>query len=180
MPKIVVSLLVACMTFVARDALAASPSAAILGGIGRFLIGAGGRAGVTLDTSVYLGGTFIYHVGESRSNRSFWYTGAEFGYDAPAGPLKVRPYLGMGYANVTPVCPDGYCTPAEPKSPHDAMIWPGVTLLVPIAVLFVGLDARYNLLIGSGYDTVSVFATAGFAFSTERSDQQRPPSTQAW
>ena len=83
-------------------------SAAVLAGDGfkdGLNLGFGARVGYNID-KIYVGGTFVYHLGKSEdfgtlsSKANVYYFGAEGGYDLPAGPVVVRPYLGVGYATL--------------------------------------------------------------------------------
>src|SRR3954467_2906350 len=119
-------------------ASAAGPSAALLLGEGfkdGYNFGIGARAGFTLPMNLYVGGTFVYHLGKSEntpigeSKLNLFYVGPEGGYELSAGPLTVRPYLGIGYANVMATIP-GYCTgsvcgPATSESVGKGAVWPG-------------------------------------------------------
>jgi hypothetical protein len=80
----------------------ADSAAALLGygfkdGVG---LGLGARGGYTLPMNVYLGGTFVYHLGKSVGGASvnIFYLGVEGGYDITAGPFVIRPFLGLGPA----------------------------------------------------------------------------------
>jgi hypothetical protein len=58
----------------------------------------GVRAGYTLPNNVYLGGTFIFNTGFNGWGAGFT-TGFEGGYQFAAGPVVVRPYGGLGFAD---------------------------------------------------------------------------------
>jgi hypothetical protein len=58
----------------------------------------GVRAGYTLPNNVYLGGTFIFNTGFGGWGSGFT-TGFEGGYQFAAGPVVVRPYGGIGFAD---------------------------------------------------------------------------------
>jgi hypothetical protein len=97
-------------TAAAADTSTSGPSVGILVGYGtnNLNFGLGVRGGYTLpmDTGpghIYLGGTFSYFFGKSESDGegdsigvSFWNLGVEGGYEVPAGPVIVRPYIGLG------------------------------------------------------------------------------------
>ena len=152
----------------APTALAMGPSAAVLVGNGfndGYNLGFGARAGFTLPLSVYVGGTFVYHLGKTEStpagdvNLRVLYVGAEGGYDAGVGPLTLRPYLGLGYASAT-----GSALGLS-SSEGKAALWPGVTALFGLGGLFVGADARYVVLLDTeDANAFSVFATVGTTF----------------
>ncbi len=156
----------------------AGPSAALLVGDGfkdGYNLGLGVRGGYTLPMNVYLGGTFVYHLGKSEPTQSgdaklsLFYLGAEGGYEINAGPLIVRPFLGLGYANVMATVP-GYCVGsvcAAPTSLSDGRvgIWPGATALFPVGNLFFGADLRYVVLVNTeDSNAISFFVTGGTTF----------------
>jgi hypothetical protein len=151
-------------------------SAAVLLGDGfkdGYGLGLGVRGGYTLPMNVYVGGTFIYHLGKTTSTpfgdekANIYYFGVEGGYDLAAGPVVVRPYLGLG--GVTAAVSLGGASDSESK----LALWPGATVLFPIGHLSVGADARYVIVAGSSStddgnssseNAFSLFATAGYQF----------------
>lgn len=134
--------------------------------------GVGVRGGYTLPVNVYIGGTFVYHLGKSVStplgdvSTKLYYFGAEGGYDIPAGPVVIRPYLGLGAATAKVDVPGatvfGVTVPGASASDTKFAVWPGATLLYPIGSAFVGADARF--LVVSDFNTFSLFATGGIQF----------------
>src|SRR5262249_38320223 len=85
-------------------------------------LGLGLRVGVNLGGPLYVGGTFIYHLGKEEDLGSggllgnasikvgIQYYGAEIGYDIAAGPVVIRPMAGVGLASVhADVCFGGTC-----------------------------------------------------------------------
>jgi len=177
MRKLAIGTFFALCTFYVGTASALSPSAGLLVGNGfkeGYGFGLGARAGVTLPLSVYVGGTFVYHLGETKSTAAgdrsvnVWYVGAEGGYDLGVGPLTLRPYLGLGYAHVRAASPDvcafGQCVSASGSNGEFAL-WPGVTALVGLGGLFVGADLRYVVLVDvEDFNAFSAFATIGMSF----------------
>ncbi len=139
-------------------------------------LGLGLRAGYTLPMNLYLGGTFVYHLGKTEStpfgdvSANIYYFGAEGGYDIAAGPVVIRPYLGLGSVTIKApspgICFDpsdpSMCTPSLSASESKFGTWPGATLIYPIGSAFIGGDARY--LIVSESNAFSVFATGGMMF----------------
>lgn len=123
-------------------------------------LGLGVRAGKTLDNHIYLGGTFVYQVGDSGnysgtvvapgttvSTSASWsyngfYVGPEGGYDFDLKVVVVRPYLGLGLFDVTGSASAGGVS-AGGSSTH-FVIWPGCTVIwnVPNSNFFVGGDVR--------------------------------------
>jgi len=136
-------------------------SAAILGGWGfngAAKLGLGLRAGYTLPMHVYVGATFVYHLGESEggATASFFYPGAEGGYELTLGPVLVRPYVGVGALVLHE------SLPPQSASKMYFALWPGVMAAYPITpMFFVGADARYTI---SGYGFLGLFATFGARF----------------
>jgi hypothetical protein len=152
-------------------------SAAVLLGDGfkdGYGLGFGVRGGYTLPMNVYIGGTFVYHLGKSESTAfgdekfNIYYFGVEGGYDLAAGPLVVRPYLGLGDATATASI--GGISASDSK----LALWPGATALFPIGPLSVGADVRYVIVTGSSStdangnsssaNAFSLFATAAYQF----------------
>ena len=136
-------------------------SLALLGGWGyapAARLGFGGRLGYTAPFHIYVGATFVYHLGESENGgtASFFYPGGELGYELTFGPVVVRPYAGAGALFLS----TGGASPT-PSTKYFAA-WPGVTLAYTITPwLFAGLDGRVTI---SGYDFISRFGTVGARF----------------
>jgi hypothetical protein len=140
-------------------------SVALLGGWGSNPaagIGFGLRAGYTLPLHVYVGGTFIYHLGESENGATagFLYPGGEVGYELKLGPLFVRPYVGLGLLVLREAAPTA--VPPESLTRMYFGVWPGLTAAYAITPnFFIGADARYLL---SGYSFFGIFGTVGARF----------------
>jgi hypothetical protein len=130
--------------------------------------GIGARGGYTLDNHVYLGGTLLYHFGQN--DVSAFLIGAEGGYDFTAGPVVIRPYLGLGVSVVsvnvpTYALPGGGTAGGGSASSSNVALWPGCTVLYPIPGnerWFVGGDAR--ILIINDFNTFALFALGGLRF----------------
>jgi hypothetical protein len=159
-------------------AFATGASAALLLGDGfrdYFNVGIGARAGYTLPMGVYVGGTFVYHLGKNEpmlggdSKVNVYYFGAEGGYEMGAGPLTLRPYAGIGYA-IAAFSRPGYSIGSVPLPPVSGSegkgaLWPGVTAIFPIGNLFVGGDARYVVVLDAeDVNAFCIFATGGMTF----------------
>jgi hypothetical protein len=137
-------------------------------------LGVGIRGGYTLDRRIYVGGTFLYHLGSSskeelggaslESSVSLFYTGVEGGYDFPVGPVILRPYAGVGalFASVSTKA-DGSDT-SETRS--SLALWPGCTVSydLPRSSIFVGGDTRVVIVTSGGDPSLGVFATGGARF----------------
>jgi hypothetical protein len=135
--------------------------------------GIGLRGGYTFPVNVYVGGTFVYHLGKSQSipgggdfSANMYYIGVEGGYDIAAGPVVVRPYLGLGpafvHASVPSVSFGGITASGGSDTETRFGVWPGVVGLYPIDNFFVGLDMR--VVIVSEATAFSLFATGGMQF----------------
>jgi hypothetical protein len=140
--------------------------------------GIGVRGGKTLDNHIYIGGTFIYQLGESTggtatnglgqsvnysASTSGFYVGPEGGYDFDLRPIVLRPYLGLGLFSWT-----GSSSAAgvsASASGSQFVVWPGVTVLwsVPNTNFFIGGDARIVSVPGAAF---GVYALGGMHFGT--------------
>jgi hypothetical protein len=159
-------------------------SAGVLLGYGfdsAYKFGLGARGGYTLAQKIYIGGTFVYHFGQSESvggftaSESLFYVGPEAGYDfaIPGAPqVLVRPYLGLGFESVH-VSESGVTTvggviinPGGSASSSGFSLWPGVTGLYSFTPnLSAGLDARVVAATFSGGDaTFALFLTGQYKF----------------
>lgn len=134
--------------------------------------GLGVRGGYTLPMNLYLGGTFVYHLGKSESTplgdvkANVYYLGFEGGYDIGAGPVVIRPYLGLGPAMAKASIPatnlGGLTIPEQSSTETRFGLWPGASVLYPVGSAFLGADARY--LIVEDFNAFSLFATGGVQF----------------
>jgi hypothetical protein len=177
MRKLLVATLFVFATFYASSASALGASAGLLVGNGfedGYNLGIGARGGVTLPFSLYVGGTFVYHLGKTESTAAgditanAFYFGPEGGYDIDVGPLTIRPYLGLGYANLRVSAPDaciGSVCVGGSNTTGKLAFWPGATALVGLGGLFAGVDARYIAVVDA--DNANAFAlylTGGLQF----------------
>ena len=133
-------------------------------------LGIGARAGAHLD-ALYLGGTFVYHFGESRSSTflgqrleasvNVYYFGGEVGYELPAGPVVLRPYAGLGLGTARGCLGDSCDTESR------VYVAPGLVLLYPVGPVQIGADVRYVQPLdddGTNFDHFGLFATAALEF----------------
>jgi hypothetical protein len=178
MRRVPVLLCVLGVTFTPVVALAGSglSAAALLGfATDNLNLGLGARIGYTLPSvPVYLGGTFVYHLGQSQSvfgveaSAHLYYLGFEAGYEFATGPVTIRPYLGIGPATISvsgEVCPVFVTgVPCQSYSESDTRLaaWPGASVLVPLGAWFVGGDARFLLV--SDSNSLGLFGTGGISF----------------
>jgi hypothetical protein len=172
----IIALFAVCYLYAGR-ASAMGASAGLLVGNGfkdGYNVGLGARGGVTLPMNIYVGGTFLYHLGKTESvagadvTANVWFLGAEGGYDLGVGPLTLRPYLGLGYAHLSVSAPDvcalGTCVSAS-DSDGKVAFWPGATGLFNLGSWFVGVDLRYTVLLDvDDGNAFGAFATAGLGF----------------
>jgi hypothetical protein len=137
-----------------------------------YKFGLGVRGGYTFASpKVYVGGTFVYHFGESQSAEGFTasehllYLGPEGGYDfvIPSVPqLLIRPYLGLGFESFsvseTGLPVSGSINPSS----SGLSFWPGVTGLYSFTPNWsAGLDMRVVLPTFSNSDATFALFLAG-------------------
>jgi hypothetical protein len=123
-------------------------------------LGVGLRGGKTLDNHIYIGGTFVYQVGDSGSysgtvtapgttvtSSGSWsyngfYIGPEGGYDFDLKVVVVRPYMGLGLFDLTGSASAGGVSSSGSSTRF--VIWPGCSVIwnVPNSNFFVGGDVR--------------------------------------
>ncbi len=143
-------------------------------------LGFGVRAGVSLPSNLYVGGTFIYHLGASQESGSgaykvttkmgMQYYGVEGGYNIASGGMTIRPYLGLGQIKAHgETCVGSVCGSGESKS--EIYIAPGAAFLFNVGTsMFAGVDARIvRVMTGDGdkgkaSSLPSVFGTIGMTF----------------
>lgn len=132
--------------------------------------GIGGRLGYTFDKPIYVGGTFMYHNGDSgvasgpgvtSSGNNFLYPGVEGGYDIGIGPVLVRPYVGAGVLIArTSVTAGGV---ERTTTDTGFMLYPGVNAhyIIGKTPIFVGGDARVLLPFDGNGVAPTLLGTAG-------------------
>lgn len=137
-------------------------------------LGVGLRAGYTLEQRIYIGGTFVYHLGKSEeistlggkmeASAHAMYPGVEAGYDLPVGPVVIRPYGGVGIAFVTVSQEANGQSKSDTKSSF--AFWPGcaVSYAIPKSPAFVGADARLLVMTEADDPSFGMFATGGVRF----------------
>ena len=136
--------------------------------------GFGARAGYTLPQRVYVGATFMYHLGMSESYGLFgqssevstkvFYPAAEVGYDFRVGPVTIRPYGGVGVVFISSSVTVG--NQSSSASTSSLALYPAVTAQwnIPRSDFFVGGDTRMLILTRGGDPSFGLFATAGMKF----------------
>jgi hypothetical protein len=156
----------------------AGVSAGVLLGYGSngiYKLELGARGGYTLPQKIYIGGTFIYHFGESQTVGSFtqseslFYVGPEGGYDfaIPSVPqLLIRPYLGLGFmsasVSATGTQSLGGVVVNASGSTSGFALWPGVTGLYSFTPnISAGVDLRAVFPTFGSDDSAFVFSLTG-------------------
>lgn len=131
----------------------------------------GASAGLAFRvTPIYIGGLFLYHAGDSVAvgtggaelSRKSFMLGGEVGYEFGPGPLVLRPGLGAGVHSPSARV-DGQIVGAnvEDISEEDALYFsPGLNAFLALGVL-LGAEVRYNAVLGSSSDSISLLATLG-------------------
>ena len=182
--KLLITAIAASMSMAASSARAddvapdrQGASVGILVGYGSnslYKFGLGVRGGYTLSQKIYIGGSFVYHFGETETNvgvtasEHMFYLGPEGGYDfviASVPQLLIRPYLGLGYAsfhvsesgNVV-----GNVLTGVSASSSGFALWPSVTGLWSFTpAISAGLDARIVLPTFGDSDAAFVLSVTG-------------------
>jgi hypothetical protein len=134
-------------------------------------LGIGLRGGYNID-AIYLGARFVYYIGESEEQAGFeasvnlWELGIEGGYDVAAGPVIIRPALGLGIAN-TSVTADSPLGGGEvSNSSTDPYLSLGGSVLYDIdAQFFIGGEMRLLLVFGDADgEVLTILANGGMRF----------------
>jgi hypothetical protein len=126
--------------------------------------GLGVRAGITLPTSLYLGGSLDYFFGESDdvggidTSASLLQVMANVGYDAGLGPLTLRPSLGLGLAQ------SKFEGGGFDRSEGNFVLSPGAEAIVGLGLLSVSGEVRYNKVFVDG-DFDGLYFGVGLGFS---------------
>jgi len=130
-------------------------------------LGFGLRGGYNID-AIYLGARFVYYLGESEEvgpvevSVNLWELGIEGGYDIAAGPVIIRPGLGLGIAGFSADL--GPAGDASDTNPYIAL---GSSILYDIdEQFFIGGDARIQIVIGDNGDGTAliILANGGMRF----------------
>lgn len=123
-------------------------------GLDPYRLGIGARAGVTLPSSLYLGGSFDLFFGESETtlgvenSASLTQLMGNIGYDLALGPLTLRPLLGVGLATLSAEsCTGGTCIS---DSSGEFALAPAAEATFSLGLLTLGGEVRYNLVFADG------------------------------
>jgi hypothetical protein len=145
-------------------------------GTNDFNFGVGGRAGYTFRTPVYVGGTLMWHAGDTNNiltgngvgeaKRNFYYPGVEVGYDigfGREGSVMVRPYGGAAILFERDRVSANYISVANTTTQF--MIYPALTARyqLPRAPVFVGADTRLLIPVDHGGVSYQAFFVAGLS-----------------
>lgn len=126
------------------------------GDMSPYRFGFGVRAGVTLPYGGYIGGTFVKHLGTSRrgtregDERGYLayahdtYLGPEIGWERSSARVVVRTYVGAGAL----IRVGRTVVGASSRRDEDVFLFlaPGAIGAVRWDGLFVGIDARFNMI----------------------------------
>jgi hypothetical protein len=140
--------------------------------VGLYGLGLGARLGYTLTSRIYVGGTIVYHLGQTKDDKGVkyeggvLYPGVEAGYELGVGPVLLRPYAGVGYVAVKLKASAG---PSELDASASKLgFWPGATVIYPMERYFLGVDLRYVIVPsvdrGGNANALSFFGTGGVHF----------------
>lgn len=177
--------LLSCAGLCVAKSASALPLVGVSGGI-RFLYGSpsedvepdpyrfglGGRLGVTLPMSLYLGASVDYFFGQSVTaldldqSASVLQTMARVGYELGVWPISLRPVLGLGWARNTVDVEGGLAGVATPSSTGDNfVVAPGLDLDASLGLISLSAEARYNMLLGDDGANGFIFGLGtGFSF----------------
>ena len=136
-------------------------------------LGVGVRGGtVAFVPHLWVGGTFVFHKGTSRSgtaggvsysgSSSAVYFGPEVGYDFALGPVLLRPYGGLGPALLSVSASAGNVSASDTAT--TLILWTGAVVLygIPGSRFFVGADAR--MITVPGGPALALYALGGMTF----------------
>ncbi len=118
-------------------------------------IGFGARGGYNVGP-LFLGGRFVFYLGEEPSN--IWEFGLEAGLDVKSGATTVRPGLGFGLASYVV---------DDVDSESNAYLAPGLSVLFDLSRdIFVGVDGRVQFILSDpeGLEAIILLGNLGMRF----------------
>lgn len=124
------------------------------GDVNPFGFGFGLRGGYTLNMGLYLGGHFVYFLGESydmaggEASINVITIAAEVGYDLNLQPIVIRPslLLGLGLSSVSVKMEAMGVSMDESETETDLFLGPGASVIYPLDGFFIGADLRFLLV----------------------------------
>lgn len=138
-------------------------------------LGFGLRGGYNID-AIFLGARFVYYLGESEEAGGFeastniWELGIEGGYDVAAGPVIIRPGVGLGLANfsVSAELPDPFGTGTTTIDESEMYLYLalGGSVLYDIDdTFFIGGDLRFQIVLADeSANALIILANGGMRF----------------
>jgi hypothetical protein len=140
-------------------------------------VGLGARFGKTLANHIYLGGLFVYHVGDSvttttgSASMHGFYTGPEAGYDislAPLLPVTIRPYLGLGFGSAfgSSTTTTGTTSMTTSGSSSQLSVWPGFAAFYRFADTNYVVGGDMRIVTGPWNTSFGMFVVAGTYFGS--------------
>jgi hypothetical protein len=138
-------------------------------------LGFGLRGGYNID-AIFLGARFVYYLGESEEAGGFeassniWELGIEGGYDLAAGPVIIRPGVGLGLANfsVSAEFPDPFGTGTTTVDESEMYLYLalGCSVLYDIDdTFFIGGDLRFQIVMADeSANALIILANGGMRF----------------
>ncbi len=128
-------------------------------------------AGLTLPIiPFYVGGRVLWYSGSKHSlpgggdvSREYRMIGVDLGYEASAGPIVLRPTVSIGSAALSVDLPSsGGLWAGSLPAQSTLYVSPGVALLFKAGLLYVGAEARYNILTRHNHpDGATLLASVG-------------------
>jgi hypothetical protein len=130
-----------------------------------YSVGLNARAGLTLDSDVYVGGMFEYFFGGSAggTDGSALQFMVEGGYDLALSPTAIlRPKLGAGLSHITFSASGGDTT--ESLSASKLAVAPAVQAVISAGSVLLALEARFNLVLDADANGLILGAGVGTTF----------------
>jgi len=133
------------------------------GDMNPFGLGFGIRGGYTFDIGIYAGAKFIYYLGgeEGTKTSNFVTVGVTGGYKLRVDPVFFLPSLELGLSML--IFDDS--TGILDDSSNDFYLAPGLLVVYPIDMIFVGLDLSIPIILKDPtVSGLSLMATGGLSF----------------
>lgn len=133
------------------------------GDMNRLGLGFGVRGGYTFDFGIYAGAKFVYYLGgeETTKTSNIMTVGVEGGYKLELDPVFFLPSLELGLSML--MFDDS--TGILDESSNDFYLAPGLAVIYPIDMIFVGLDLSIPIILKDPtISGLSLMATGGLMF----------------